>query len=80
MIDLLKEGIAWVTIDYGDGTKRIFRTTLNEGLLKEFGISKLEDNLYDINRKELVSLEGQISISKDKPKLDELNAFINSKL
>lgn len=80
MIDLLKEGIAWVTIDYGDGTERVFRTTLNEELLKEFGINKLEDNLYDINRRELVALEGQIKISKDKPKLNELNAFINSKL
>lgn len=80
MIGLLKEGIAWVTLDYGDGSKRVFRTTLNEELLKEFNVKDLKDSLYDINRKQYVPIDGIPTITKDKPELDELNAFINSKL
>ncbi len=77
MVDILKSSIGWITIIYEDGSKRIFRTTLNEEYLKELGVTDLGECLYDIDRKVLVELTGNISVSKEKPILDEFNAYIN---
>lgn len=77
MVEILKNSIGWVTINYSDGSKRAFRTTLNEEYLTELGVEELGECLYDIDRKELVELTGNIAISKEKPVLDEFNDYIN---
>lgn len=80
MLDVIKNGIGWITIIYPDGSKRKFRTTLNQEYLFDLGIGDLNECLYDIDRKELVVLEGEITISKEKPQLDEFNEYINKYL
>lgn len=77
MVEFLKSNIGWVTINYSDGSKRLFRTTLNEEYLKELGVEELGEDLYDIDRKCLVELTGSINLSKEKPVLDEFNDYIN---
>ena len=77
MVEILKDSIGWVTIIYGDGSKRAFRTTLNVEYLEELGILELGECLYDIDRKELVELTGSIAISEERPQLDEFNDYIN---
>lgn len=80
MLDIIKNGIGWITIVYPDGSKRKFRTTLNQEYLFDLGIGDLNECLYDIDRKELVVLEGEITITKEKPQLDEFNEYINKYL
>lgn len=77
MLDIIKNGIGWITIIYPDDSKRIFRTTLDNEYLFDLGVGDLNECLYDIDRKELVALEGEIIISKEKPQLDKFNEYLN---
>ncbi|GAA0101592.1 hypothetical protein UT300012_23070 [Paraclostridium bifermentans] len=80
MLNILKEGKGWVELFYPDGTTRLFQTTLNIDILKKEAqqeIITFDDGLYDLERHEIVSLDGKIRIHKDKPKLGDIDAFIN---
>ena len=76
MIDLEKD-IGYVKITYDDGTCRVMRTTFNPSILNRYGIVDLEENLFDIDAKQLIPIEGAIDVYENKPEVDEFNAFIN---
>ena len=80
MLEILKQGKGWVEMTYPDNTVRLFQTTLNIEILKreaQQDIVTFDDGLYDLERHEIVPLDGQVVIHKDKPKLGDINAFIN---
>lgn len=80
MLELLKEGKGWVEMIYPDNTRRLFQTTLNIEILKKEAqqeIVTFEDGLYDLERHEIVPLDGKILIHENKPKLGDIDAFIN---
>ena len=78
-LDILKNGFGYVCFTYNDGSKKVFRTTLNTSLLLEANAYPKENELYDFDRKKMILLDGnvQIDISKDKPQLEEVHDFAN---
>lgn len=80
MKELLYNSIGWVTLDFGDGSKRVFRSSLNEDYLASLGVKPKLAHLYDLGKREFVKIEGDYTVTKEKPELDEFNAFINPKL
>ena len=79
MLDILYEGFGWITLEYCDGTKKIIKTTLNEKILNENNVAVYADGLYDFNKNEYIELDENavLSVTKDKPELDEVNEFAN---
>lgn len=80
MKELLYNSIGWVTLDFGDGTKRIFRSSLNEDYLASLGVKPKLGYLYDLGKREFVKIECDYTVTEERPELDEFNSFINSKL
>lgn len=78
-LDILKEGFGYVCYTYTDGSKRVFRTTLNTKLLLEVGAFPKETELYDFDKKKMVPLETgvKVSIHKEIPDLEEVDSFAN---
>ena len=79
MLETLYEGFGWITLEYSDGTKKVFRTTLNEKILNDNNIAVYADRLFDFDKKEYVDLDenATLNITKEKPELDEVNEFAN---
>lgn len=77
MLDIIKNGIGYVTITYPDSSKRVVKTTLNPNILLKEGVTYKEGHLYDLEHKEFVkySLDCKIDISEDEPKLEGVDEF-----
>lgn len=77
MFDILIDGIGYIKITYGDGTSRVVRTTLNQPILNSYGISELDENIFDLDRKKLIPISGTIEVFKDKPEVNEFDTYIS---
>lgn len=73
----LYENICWVVMTYPDGSKHKFRTTLNENILREYGVTKLGECLYNVDRNKLEEINGYIEVFDGEPLLDDNNEYIN---
>lgn len=66
----LKEGWAWVTWSFADGSKKHVLSTLSPVLLGKVGVLPKSGYLYDKNRREYVRFRDDaidVSVSKEKP-------------
>lgn len=79
-VNILLNGDGWVSFVYPDQSRKVFRTTLNQNLLKSLGITQGSSTLYDLDREEHVKIPKNVVtyISKDKPKFDRsVDEFVN---
>ena len=76
-MDILRKQIVYVSSEYPDSSRYIFRTTLNKDILKEFGGNVKPDSLYDLDRKSYYNLDNKkIKISLEKPQLSGVEEFM----
>ena len=66
----------YVLIDYEDGTQRVVRTTFDVDILKSYGVVSLESNIFDLDSKVLVPLEGNYQRYEERPEVNELSGFL----
>ena len=57
-MERLLEKECWVVMTYADGSKHKFRTTLNEQILREYGVTDLGECLYNVDRNKLEEING----------------------
>jgi hypothetical protein len=80
-MELLLNGIGWVTILYKDGSLRVIHTTLNEDILASYGVKPRVGFIFDVDRGEFVAFREDatdINVSSDKPVFtDEVINFAN---
>ncbi len=76
-MERLLEKECWVVMTYADGSKHKFRTTLNEQILREYGVTDLGECLYNVDRNKLEEINGTIDVFDSEPKLDNTNEYIN---
>lgn len=78
-LDILKNGYGYVCFTYTDGSKKVFRTSLNTKLLLEANAFPKSTELYDFDRKKMIPLETNVNvtISKEMPELEEVDKFAN---
>lgn len=76
MFDILKD-IGYIKITYDDNTSRVVRTTLNQLILNRYGITDLEENIFDLDRQVLVPIEGTIEIHENKPEVNEFDLYVS---
>lgn len=78
-LEILRKGDGWVQFVYSDDSIKFFRTTLDIQLLNSLNISIPEGLLYDMDRNEFVAIPDNvvITITKERPRVDELNEYIN---
>lgn len=65
----LKNGIAYVVFVFRDGTRQTIRTTLNQEILKRYGVTQRDKFLYDISHAEYVRMRDDavsVEVSKEK--------------
>ena len=75
----LTDEIGYVTFVFADGSRQTIKTTLNKEILREYGVSILEDRLYDMEHAEYVPMRKDavsIEVSENKPEAGGgLNGF-----
>lgn len=78
-INTLKTGFGFVSYTYSDGSKLVFRTTLNTELLLDEGVKIKSTELYDFDRKKIIAIPSDITIliSKERPDMTEVDKFAN---
>lgn len=84
MLDLKAEDLlhrdGWVCFRYSDGSVHVFRTTLNEDMLKRVGGAK-QGYLYDLDKFKWVEVPTdtsvQLIVSETKPEMSEVDKFAN---
>lgn len=74
MLDILKNGVGWVTMRYPDGSVRVIKTTMREDILEKYGAELKNDRCYDLVRGEYVLFSDTVSnieVSSDIPVFDD---------
>lgn len=69
-IKLLDTGIAFVTFEYSDSSRRTIRTTRNKDILNNEGVIFIKNHLYDLDTKEYVFIDTDatnIKVSSSRP-------------
>ena len=81
MINKLKEGIAFVRIEFSDGSARTIRTSINTKILSENGARYRKNYLYDLDKKQYYKIKedaSNIEIMLEKPyPRNEVEEFVN---
>ena len=77
MFNILND-IGYAVITYDDGSKRVVRTTLNPDILGDNGITNLGENLFDLDRKRTIPIEGDVELvpTFNEVEVDEFNGFL----
>ena len=77
----LEEKLCYVLFTFDDGTKQMIRTTLNRDILRNYGVSPREGQLFNVLHSEWVYVRSDASyvdVSGEKPEMEgKLNAFAN---
>lgn len=77
MGNILTHSVGYIIFEYKDGSKRRVRTTLNEKLLIDIGVTQKEGFVYDLDKEVYVSLELPVSfeIYEESVEMDIVNEF-----
>ena len=49
MMEILLKGIGWVVQTFSDGSKRVVRTTLNQDILRTYGVTAKNGYLFNLD-------------------------------
>lgn len=76
-LDILKSGDGWVKFTYPDSSIKLLRTTLNTEFIHSMNVDLKEGYLLDLDRMEQFKIphNASVTITSDKPELDEINEF-----
>jgi hypothetical protein len=84
-MQILQEGIGWVTQTFDDGSVRVTRTTLNTEILHSYGVIAKPGFLFDLDRSNFypirqdaadISITSEPPVFKDEGVFDFVNQFI----
>lgn len=73
MMELLLDGCAWVRFIFNDGTVQTIYTTLNDEVLKRYGVSRQHDRFFDLQKLQFVDFREDacsVEVSAEKPEFD----------
>ena len=73
-MERLRNEKAWVVLEFDDGTKQTIYTTLNEEILREYGVTLKPHTLFDLNKLKYVKFREdavQVEIFDCKPEFDK---------
>lgn len=77
----LLNGIGYVAFIFTDGTRQTVHTTLNNQILKTYGVTPKQETIYDLDHAEYVRIRRDavsVEVTTVKPKVEEaLNHFAN---
>lgn len=77
----LLNGICYVVFVFTDGTRQTVHTTLNNQILKTYGVTPKPEMVYDLDHAEYVRIRRDavsVDVTTEKPKVEEaLNHFAN---
>ncbi|MNI75474.1 hypothetical protein D3C73_1316280 [compost metagenome] len=78
-VDILKQGIGYITFRYTDSSRKVIRTTLNETILEKLGLDTTNNTLYDLETLKAFPIPEDVtlSISASYPELGEVDKFAN---
>ena len=80
-MEILLNGIGYLTMTFADGSQKSIRTTLNKDILAEYGVSQQEHHIFNIStgKFEEFRLDAvDILVTENKPDYEnEVNAFVS---
>ena len=76
-LKLLQKDFAYVSFTFSDGSVQVILTTLSTELYNEEGVIMREDMFYDFWKERYVAppADATLTITREKPELDEVNRF-----
>ena len=81
MFNKLKTKEAWVTIKFSDDSVQLIKTTLNEDILANYGVTPRVGCFYDLIKGRFIPFRTDavsVSVDNDKPEFeDEVINFVN---
>lgn len=81
MLDIIKNGIGYVTMTFSDNSVKVIRTTINSQILHEKGVGVKPNTFFDLDKYKYYKFRDDvvdISVSKEKPQFDsEVINFAN---
>lgn len=78
-MEILLNGVGYLIMTFADGSAKVIRTTLNKGILNEYGVSAREHHIFCLDTGNFYKLRDDavdIDITLEKPVFEnEVNEF-----